>query len=200
MTPQQKAMMSGNWANSQPPPRRNYNAPTVGAQGMGPQPRPVQSVYPWYVEPWLNYDQQSSGYIPDVPTYQDFQQSQPPSYVPLPGRYIQDSSEIRPNEVPMDGRVVYFPTKDGTTIIAKYWDQSGTLRDISYVPQIAPEEVAAVEGNKPSYPTVQDIDAVITPKIEFLNNRLQAIEAHLSGIQAGTLPARGNQKPKKEEP
>lgn len=57
-----------------------------------------------------------------------------PIYPPINGRPITSEEEIVPAAIPMDGSVTYFPKVDFSEIIAKYWDNTGSLREIRFVP------------------------------------------------------------------
>lgn len=69
-----------------------------------------------------------------------YQYYQPPMQTPqvpqqpigIPGRVIHNPAEVRPNEVPMDGRKSYFPTDDERYIYAKQWNSDGTIRTVKY--------------------------------------------------------------------
>lgn len=51
----------------------------------------------------------------------------------IPGRRIKNPAEIRPNEVPMDGGISYFPTEDMNYIYAKQWNSDGTISTARYI-------------------------------------------------------------------
>lgn len=57
-----------------------------------------------------------------------------PIYPPINGRPITSEDEIVPGAIPMDGSVTYFPKVDFSEIIAKYWDKTGTLQEIRFIP------------------------------------------------------------------
>jgi len=52
----------------------------------------------------------------------------------IAGRIVNNSDEIQPNEVAMDGSVSFFPTKDYKAIYAKQWNKDGTISTIEYQP------------------------------------------------------------------
>lgn len=49
------------------------------------------------------------------------------------GRLIGDPVEIKPNEVPMDGRIAIFPTQDLTSIFIKGWNANGEMITVRYI-------------------------------------------------------------------
>lgn len=75
-------------------------------------------------------------YQPAQPTVQPIQQTMPQNVpqqpIGVPGRIVHNPAEIRPNEVPMDGRKSYFPTDDEQYIFAKQWNSDGTIRTVKY--------------------------------------------------------------------
>lgn len=112
-------------------------------------------VIPW----WVQQNQQrgsTAGPVPYAPTTQtpmNWQQNptnwnqplaqNPQQYnrpVPstIPGRIIQNPMEIAPEEVPMNGSVSLFPATDYSYIIAKQWNQNGTITEVRFVPEIQP--------------------------------------------------------------
>lgn len=82
-------------------------------------------------QPWFG------GQQPNQFTPPNYQQQMPPVQtqkmpVGISGRVIKNPTEIRPNEVPMDGSPSYFPTDDGNFVFAKCWNSDGTIRTIRY--------------------------------------------------------------------
>lgn len=49
------------------------------------------------------------------------------------GRIVGDPSEIKPNEVPMDGRIAIFPTNDLGAVYIKGWNSNGELMTVRYI-------------------------------------------------------------------
>lgn len=58
-----------------------------------------------------------------------------PNYQVLSGRVINNSDEITPQEVPMDGSVSLFPQQDYSCIYAKTWTKEGTIATMKFVPE-----------------------------------------------------------------
>lgn len=59
----------------------------------------------------------------------------PPAAAPVdgfPGRCINDVSDIRPNEVPLNGGLAVFPTNDLSTIYVKAWKSDGSIVTFRY--------------------------------------------------------------------
>lgn len=66
--------------------------------------------------------------------FQTTAQAQPMTQpAPFVGRFIDSLDEIVPNEVPMDGRAAYFPTKNLEEIYFKAWKSDGQVKTLRYV-------------------------------------------------------------------
>lgn len=75
------------------------------------------------------------------PQQQMVQQPQVQQTVPTGNMRIVDNfSNITANEVPMDGSVATFIKSDHSEIQLKSWDSNGTIRTVSFVPQIQKQE------------------------------------------------------------
>lgn len=92
-----------------------------------PQVQPVA----WYPQPsayqQMNYNQQAQ--LPQLP--QQYSQPAPA----LVGRTVKRAEDIRPDDVPMDGRVGYFPMEDLSCVIAKQWTNEGRIATVEYIPR-----------------------------------------------------------------
>ena len=76
----------------------------------------------------------------NVPLQMQNPQPQPmPQSYGVAGRLVASEQDIRPNDIPMDGSVSWFPQTDGGCIYAKQWMADGTIRTTKYIPYIAPE-------------------------------------------------------------
>lgn len=72
-----------------------------------------------------------------------------PQFVPAPihGHTIRDDSvEIPPNDVPMDGTVSLFPTEDYSCIFAKHWNKDGKITTTKFVPVPMDEDYTPTPG------------------------------------------------------
>lgn len=81
----------------------------------------------YQADPWQQNRQPINMPLPTSNQYRSFQ---------IPCRSISDVSEIRPNEVPMDGRIALFMACDNSCIIAKQWNQNGLIDTVEYVPNV----------------------------------------------------------------
>lgn len=143
------------------------NAMPVGNQ-MIAQPQPAMqsapNLYNWnrpvFTGTNPNYIQQPSSNLQNM--------SQPTPIPSLMGRMVNNPQEIRPNEIPMDGNVSFFPSTDGSYIYAKFWGPDGNIQTRVFVP----EQMTSVE--EPQGPS--EFEQVMTrlEKIEqMLTNRGQ---------------------------
>lgn len=64
--------------------------------------------------------------------------SQPPFNL-VPGRMVNEESDIMASDVPMDG-ISIFPKSDGSKIFMKKWDGRGGIITTTYIPQTDSEE------------------------------------------------------------
>lgn len=90
----------------------------------------------------MNWQQPQPGWSqPQMQNQQQFGRPVPSS---IPGRIIQNPMEITPEEVPMNGTVSLFPSTDYSYIIAKQWNQNGTIDTLRFVPepQVVNQETA----------------------------------------------------------
>lgn len=115
----------------------------VGNQMVGqPQPGMQQSVPNWNrpVFTGTNPNYILSPYGQTAPSGMGNAAQPVPS---LSGRMVTNPQEIRPNEVPMDGSVSFFPSTDGSYIYAKFWGPDGNIQTRVFVPEqpISAEDV-----------------------------------------------------------
>lgn len=107
---------------------------------------------PPYLYPYANTN-------PNVYGYSSVPQPQRSS---IPGRTVQNESEIKPNEVSMDGSVSLFPTTDLSCIYAKQWTANGTIVTAKYILQA--ETNAKKPIDDPVLERLDRIEKLLTPK------------------------------------
>lgn len=119
----------------------NYQAPGYNPY-YNPYMYPANPVAPTYVpnnvpnqtpqmQPQQGYSMPSSQFVP----------------TPIHGHTIRDDSvEIPPNDVPMDGTVSLFPTEDYSCIFAKHWNKDGKITTTKFVPIPSDEEYTPTPG------------------------------------------------------
>lgn len=133
MNNQLNSPFNNNWMNAP----QNYYTPT-------PQQMPMN-----------NY---GVTYQPNYQQNMNLNNNQKPE---LSGRIVGNESEVKPNEVPMDGRISFFPTSDYSRIFAKAWQSDGTIKTVIYAPVVE----NAVETN-------QDVTSVILKRLENIEKML----------------------------
>lgn len=118
---------------------------------------------------------------PGYPNMQDQPLQFNPSPVEAPqfiGRFINDPNDIMPKDVPMDGRITLFPTKDLNAIYLKYWTPEGKLAGFRYI--VDPNQVL-------NNTTEQDFQQQVF-------SRLSNIEAQLRQNQNGSVSSQNQVK------
>lgn len=69
------------------------------------------------------------------------------------GFYVNDPSEIRPGDVPMDGSICFFPAMNLSSITIKQWNTLGQLDTMVFVP--APNQVPQTQNQTPQIQQAQ---------------------------------------------
>lgn len=114
---------------------------------MGPQ---QQQFAPWYYNPYMLGPTAPFGQV--VPQTQVPQQTQATSQSQTPtytrGRVVETDTDIKPNEVPMDGTVVLFPKSDFSCVYGKTWTQDGLLKSMKFIPE--PVNIPQAESETPT--------------------------------------------------
>lgn len=75
--------------------------------------------------------QNPNGFSPNPGMWGAAQMGSQPN-VPFAGRFIDALTDIRPNEVPTDGRPALFPNNDLSEIYLKSWGADGLIRTFRY--------------------------------------------------------------------
>lgn len=155
---------------------------------MGPQ---QQQFVPWY---WGNMNNPMMPTIPPVGQVQmpampqqqtpmQPQQQVQPRQSYLQGRMVESENDIKPNEIPMDGTVTFFPKSDLSCVYGKTWTQDGVLKPLKFVRE---EDIPQPKEEAPS----QSFDpAILSDLVEqVVNDKLQSI------VQDYLTPISENQK------
>lgn len=93
----------------------NWNNPTYQMGGNQQMPQQYQSQYP------MNMQMANQNVQQGITRPQIFY---------IPGRSVNDSSEVQPYEVPMDSPMSLFPKNDRSEIYVKYWGEKGIETDV----------------------------------------------------------------------
>lgn len=77
------------------------------------------------------------------------------------GFYVNDPSEIRPGDVPMDGSICFFPASNLSSITIKQWNSMGQLDTMMFVPapNQAPQTPPQIQQTQNQTPQIQQIQA-----------------------------------------
>lgn len=141
-----------------------YNPPAWATpqqqQWNNPQPNPTPPPQPQFYNPPL---------IPQPRT--------------VPCRVINNTADITPSEIPMDGRVSLFLSSDNSYIVAKQWNQNGLIDTAIYRPEIQNQQ--AEEETVPFKQEVLD--------------RLGRIESFFETLTAPTTKAAPSKEVSKNE-
>lgn len=84
------------------------------------------------------------------------------------GFYVNDPSEIRPGDVPMDGTICFFPASNLSFIVIKQWNSMGTLDTMTFVPapnQIPqnPPQIMSAQNSQPQIQKAQEAPTQADP-------------------------------------
>ncbi len=97
----------------------------------------------------------------------------PPSPPPIIyGKFVANEMDVKPNDVPMDGKIAAFPQQDLSCVYLKSWNSRGTIDSVKYIP-----EVSTVPGSEePTYDLrgeIEDIKATLARLEQSVNQRKQ---------------------------
>lgn len=117
----------------------NYGNPySYGYSGTNQQQFGGNQLNPYYGQvnqPYQQYGQTNT-----------YQNTLPQQQTSIRGRVVNSDQDIMPNEVPMDGSLILFPTSDYACIYAKQWDRNGNgIITVKYIPEVVQEEVKTEE-------------------------------------------------------
>lgn len=93
----------------------------------------------------------------------------------LPGYYVSSEDDIIPGNVPMDGSISFFPSRDLSRIFIRQWNKQGDLEHLTYVlePQNVPQQIPSQQD--PQAPSRQD-----PPEVNVLTEALTAFNQGIS--------------------
>lgn len=135
-----------------------------------------------YPNPQMNMDimnqRQMSPYQPIQPT----QPIQPINTQPvLLGKSVDSIDVVKAMDIPLDGRISYFPLMDGSAIVTKQLQNDGTSKTIVYKP------VEEDKKDSPKYVTFDDlkksIQEIDMSDIEDLKDELKNIKKQLKEMK-----------------
>lgn len=135
-----------------------------------------------YPNPQMNMDimnqRQMSPYQPIQPT----QPIQPINTQPvLLGKSVDSIDVVKAMDIPLDGRISYFPLMDGSAIVTKQLQNDGTSKTIVYKP------VEEDKKDSPKYVTTDELKKAISDidfsEIDDLKDELKTIKKQLKEIK-----------------
>lgn len=96
-------------------------------------PQPMQAFQPYQTQSLYDMSRQAYNQPAyNTPMYAQPQPQQTPPYV---GHPVDKLEDIVSGEVPMDGRMYFFPKADQSCVFGKYWNKDGVLTTVTYVAQ-----------------------------------------------------------------
>ena len=96
------------------------------------------------------YQQMQNPYMDRMSQLQQYQQNLQQPVVPTQmsganqqmnviGKIVDSIDVVKATDVPMDGKMYYFPKADGTEIFGKQWQSNGTTRILTFKPVLDAE-------------------------------------------------------------
>lgn len=136
----------------------NYGPPGMQSSPGGMPRRDGTQGYGWDQQNWRPY-------VPEPA----------PQIIPVSGRWVQNAEEIRPNEVPMDGGLYFFPQQDYQCIYAKVWSQDGQLLTYRFLPEKKEETPLPASQNDDLQNTLNAFGSAIDQRLAAFEQRMNDI-------------------------
>ncbi len=133
------------------------------------------------VEP-INQQVNTQPYIQPIP--------QTTNQVGLLGKSVDSIDVVKGMDIPLDGRISYFPLTDGSAIVTKKLQNDGTSKMIVYKP------VEENEKEKIKFATIEDIDKRLE-KIDF--SEIDDLKDDLEDLKKELKDIKNKLKNKKED-
>ena len=132
-----------------------------------------------------------------VPNTQGWKTYDAPQIRPIAGRFVNSFEEIKPQEVPMDGGMYFFPSFDYSCIYAKYWDNNGQLMSFRFMPEktdnqsVQQQQTMSIEMND-ILKGYENISMNVVDRLDAIDKRDKHFENILTDILAAvqTKPTR----------
>lgn len=134
-----------------------------------------QQSYPQYYNPLAQVQNRPMDYQQNIAN--NYQQNQ--ILQGINGKIIADMNQITANDVPMDGRVAFFPKQDLSEVYAKSWNADGTIRTVTYKPVLDNEPKTAAEPKKLKCDLSDEATQGIMDKFDEISDRLGQLEKSL---------------------
>lgn len=107
------------------------------------------------------------------------------------GFYVNDPTEIRPGDVPMDGSICFFPASNLSSITIKQWNSMGQLDTMMFVPapNQAPQTPPQIQQTQNQTPQIQQaqVQPAQQPQDQTTNDLNQSFNQLCGVIQNGFM-------------
>lgn len=90
----------------------------------------------------------------------------------LPGCYVDSEDDIVPRDVPMDGSISFFPSKDLSKIYIRQWNKVGDLEHLTYVLQQQEQTPQHSQFSANAAPVMQKEESALVTALTSLNQGL----------------------------
>lgn len=176
---------------------------------MSAYPNYYPGQIPMNQPPYQNFSQpMTNPYVDRMAQYQQYQQNlqnpavqavqQPQAQPGLIGRAVGDFSEIKPDDVPMNGMPAIFVKNDMSEIEVRVWCKDGLIRPTTYKPVPAAEngqaENSSGEDSKSNLGLSKELIGAFMGRFDDIAGRIERIEKAMAVPQNKNT----NQRDKKE--
>lgn len=122
-----------------------------------------------------------------------------PQMPPLVGRWVNNFDEIKPQDVPMDGSVCFFPQADQSCIYAMTWSNNGTIVPYRFLPEKNESPVAQTTSLSSEMNDIlkgyENISYTVADRLDAIDKRIDEL---LNSLQS-SKPTRTSKSVDKEE-
>lgn len=105
------------------------------------------------------------------------------------GFYVNDPSEIRPGDIPMDGSICFFPAINLSSITIKQWNSMGQLDTMVFVPapNQAPQTPPQIQQTQNQAPQIQQVQQnppaqQVQPQVDPQTDQINQSFSQLCGV------------------
>lgn len=114
----------------------------------------------------------------------------------IAGRFIDQMSEIRAQDIPTNGIPALFPMNDQSMIVAKFWDANAEIKTVIFRRDDSAIVEQAIAPQQPVIQKPKDPLELILSKLDNFDQRIRTIEEKQSG--AGSYYGTENKDQKQE--
>ena len=161
--------------------------------------------YPQYYPQMNNYGQQynpQQPYMDRLAGLQQYQQtlqqpqmagtqmSLPNQPIGLNGKMVDTVEQITANDVPMDGSVAIFPTKDMSEIYLKSWTPNGTIATVVFKPALDEQTNSVSAQPEMKIGMDNEVTEVFMQRFDELKTKLEELEQSMTKPMTKTTTSR----------